>query len=168
MRLRRWTLRIKGRARNLDPLLQLEATGCRGNPAPTEGESSSPPERRYMTPDDFKAWRKSMDWSQGEAADALGISRGSVENYERGSRREDGRPVEIPGSVTAIVHLYDELAKEQRQLDFLESLGGTGIISQTIERPEWHDTTLADAQRQKERVEFLNELLETLTGKKPT
>jgi DNA-binding XRE family transcriptional regulator len=52
-----------------------------------------------MTPDDFKAWRKLMDFSQSEAAEAIGVSRGSVENYERGSRREDGRAVEIPLTV---------------------------------------------------------------------
>jgi transcriptional regulator with XRE-family HTH domain len=52
-----------------------------------------------MTPEDFKAWRKAMGWTQTEAAIELGISRGSVELYERGSRREDGRPVEIPRTV---------------------------------------------------------------------
>ncbi|MBB2964668.1 helix-turn-helix domain-containing protein [Methylobacterium sp. R2-1] len=49
-----------------------------------------------MTPDDFKAWRLALGFSQQEAADRLGVSRGSVENYERGHRREDHRPVEIP------------------------------------------------------------------------
>ncbi|ESX13514.1 MULTISPECIES: helix-turn-helix transcriptional regulator [unclassified Mesorhizobium] len=120
-----------------------------------------------MTPEEFKAWRQSSGFSQTEAAEALGVSRGSIENYERGTRREDGRPVLIPGSVLAVVHVYQEIEKEQRQLDFLESLGGKGILSQTIERPEWHDTTLEDVQRQKERVEFLAGLLETLTNKKP-
>lgn len=52
-----------------------------------------------MTPDDFKAWRLALGFSQQEAADRLGISRGSVENYERGHRREDRRPVEIPLTV---------------------------------------------------------------------
>jgi len=37
--------------------------------------------------------------SQREAAEALGISMSSVQLYERGSRREDGRPVEIPKTV---------------------------------------------------------------------
>lgn len=49
-----------------------------------------------MTPNDFKAWRLARGFSQQEAAERLGISRGSVENYERGHRREDHRPVEIP------------------------------------------------------------------------
>jgi transcriptional regulator with XRE-family HTH domain len=52
-----------------------------------------------MTPEDFKAWRKSLNLTQTEAAEALGISRGSVELYELGKRRDDGRPVEIPKSI---------------------------------------------------------------------
>lgn len=52
-----------------------------------------------MKPEDFKVWRKSHGWTQTEAAEALGISRGSVELYERGARREDNRPVEIPRTV---------------------------------------------------------------------
>jgi len=52
-----------------------------------------------MTPDQFKAWRKHMNLSQQEAADALGLSKGSVDLYERGRRREDERPVVIPKTV---------------------------------------------------------------------
>lgn len=52
-----------------------------------------------MTPAQFKAWRKSRGLSQQAAADALGISKSSVELYERGTRREDGRPVVIPKTV---------------------------------------------------------------------
>jgi transcriptional regulator with XRE-family HTH domain len=52
-----------------------------------------------MTSDEFRQWRDQMNLSQQGAADALGISKGSVELYERGSRREDGRPVEIPKAV---------------------------------------------------------------------
>lgn len=52
-----------------------------------------------MTPDEFKGWRKALGLSQEEAAERLGLSRSSVLNYERGSRREDGRIVEIPLTV---------------------------------------------------------------------
>lgn len=52
-----------------------------------------------MTPEDFKSWRLALNWSQQTAADQLGISKGSVELYERGSRRDDGRPVEIPKTI---------------------------------------------------------------------
>src|SRR3546814_20604469 len=51
------------------------------------------------TPQQMKYWRRTMGWSQVEAAKELGISASSIENYERGSRREDNRPVEIPKPV---------------------------------------------------------------------
>lgn len=63
-----------------------------------------------MTPDDFKAWRATMGLSQQAAADALGISKGSVELYEAGKRRDDGRPVIIPRTVAlACAALYHKL-----------------------------------------------------------
>jgi len=40
-----------------------------------------------------------MAMSQQQAADALGISKSSVINYENGARREDERPVTIPRTV---------------------------------------------------------------------
>ena len=61
-----------------------------------------------MTPDDFKAWRAAMGFNQIEAAKALGLSKSSIELYEKGRRRDDGRPVEIPLTValscTALFH----------------------------------------------------------------
>lgn len=52
-----------------------------------------------MTNEEFKQWRERSQLSQQEAADALGISKGSVVNYENGSRREDDRPVAIPKTI---------------------------------------------------------------------
>ncbi len=52
-----------------------------------------------MTNAQFKAWRKHMGFTIIEAAQALGVSTGSIELYERGSRREDNRPVLIPKPV---------------------------------------------------------------------
>jgi transcriptional regulator with XRE-family HTH domain len=52
-----------------------------------------------MTPEDFKAWRKGLKFTQAEAAEALGVSKSSVELYEAGKRRDDGRAVEIPKTV---------------------------------------------------------------------
>jgi transcriptional regulator with XRE-family HTH domain len=49
-----------------------------------------------MTSEQFKQWRDRTQMSQQEAADALGISKASVINYESGTRREDDRPVVIP------------------------------------------------------------------------
>jgi transcriptional regulator with XRE-family HTH domain len=43
---------------------------------------------------EFKRWRKSLDLSQNEAADALGLKRRVVQYYEKGKR--DGDPVKIP------------------------------------------------------------------------
>ena len=46
---------------------------------------------------DFKRWRKSLEMSQKEAADALGLKRRVVQYYEKGER--DGDPVKIPRTV---------------------------------------------------------------------
>jgi len=52
-----------------------------------------------MTPEQFKSWRDEMGFTQAEAAEALGVSKGTVRNYEIGARREDGRAVVIPKTV---------------------------------------------------------------------
>ena len=49
-----------------------------------------------MTPEQFKTWRKGLKLTQQAAADALGISKSSVELYEAGRRCDDGRAVGIP------------------------------------------------------------------------
>ena len=46
---------------------------------------------------DFKRWRKTMDYSQKEAAEVLGLKRRVVQYYEKGER--DGEAVKIPRSV---------------------------------------------------------------------
>ncbi|MDX6806332.1 helix-turn-helix transcriptional regulator [Terrihabitans rhizophilus] len=51
-----------------------------------------------MAPEQFKAWRAHMKLSQAKAADALGISKGSIEHYEAGKTR-DGRPAPVPKTV---------------------------------------------------------------------
>lgn len=50
-----------------------------------------------MEPNDFKKWRKSLKFSQKEAAHALGLKRRMIQYYEKGER--DGDKVEIPRSV---------------------------------------------------------------------
>ncbi len=52
-----------------------------------------------MTPATFRSWRKSLGLTQQGAAEAIGVSKGSVLLYEAGKRRDDGRPVEIPRTV---------------------------------------------------------------------
>jgi len=53
-----------------------------------------------MTPQEFKAWREAMGFTQQAAADAIGVSIQSVRLYEKGVRPgADPRPVEIPKTV---------------------------------------------------------------------
>jgi uncharacterized protein (TIGR02391 family) len=49
-----------------------------------------------MSPQEFKSWRSRLSLTQHEAAELLGISAGTIELYERGTRRDDGRPVTVP------------------------------------------------------------------------
>jgi len=50
-----------------------------------------------MDKGDFKRWRKSLNLSQKDAAQKLGLKRRVVQYYEKGER--DGNKVEIPLSV---------------------------------------------------------------------
>jgi transcriptional regulator with XRE-family HTH domain len=47
---------------------------------------------------EFKRWRKSLNFNQKEAADALGLKRRVVQYYEKGER-SGGKPVKIPRTV---------------------------------------------------------------------
>lgn len=50
-----------------------------------------------MTPADFKAWRKAMGYTQAEAAEALGLGKSAIEQYDTGKRRSTGEGIaEIP------------------------------------------------------------------------
>jgi len=101
-----------------------------------------------MTPDEFKAWRKGTGLSQQEVADFLGVSRGSIENYERGHRREDNRPVEIPASISRLVTMTAYLAKEMEitrdrielfrsgKLGYVDIPTGKDITPEAIEADE--------------------------------
>jgi transcriptional regulator with XRE-family HTH domain len=73
---------------------------------------------------DFKRWRKSLDMSQRDAADALGLKRRVVQYYEKGER--DGEAVKIPRSVrlacyaitTGVTDYHGpEKEKEKKQKD---------------------------------------------------
>jgi len=52
-----------------------------------------------MTKEQFKAWRKKMGFTQQQAADALGLYRLTIINYERGTRPENNLEVKIPRSI---------------------------------------------------------------------
>ncbi|MER9691976.1 helix-turn-helix domain-containing protein [Mesorhizobium sp. M0179] len=104
-----------------------------------------------MTPEEFKALRTTMGLSQSQAAEALGVSRGSVENYERGKRREDERAVEIPKTVelAAIVRL---LGLNQKDVRFLV---------------EMHTTRGLPTQAEAERVREIERKISIALMKKP-
>jgi transcriptional regulator with XRE-family HTH domain len=69
---------------------------------------------------DFKRWRKALDMSQKDAADALGLKRRVVQYYEKGER-SGGKPVKIPRTVrlacyaiTIGIEDYDGPDKEKK------------------------------------------------------
>lgn len=58
-----------------------------------------------MTAEDFRRWRTDMGFTQQAAADALDLGKSTIELYERGSRRDNDRPVEIPRTVALACEL---------------------------------------------------------------
>ena len=50
-----------------------------------------------MSPEKFRAWRRTLGWKQKDAADALGLKKRMIQYYEKGKR--DGKKVTIPKSV---------------------------------------------------------------------
>ena len=54
-----------------------------------------------MSPEQFKAWRKHMGFSQQEAAEALGASRRALQNYEK-SEEAMPRTIELACAALAL------------------------------------------------------------------
>jgi len=52
-----------------------------------------------MTKDEFLRWRFRLGLTQREAADRLGLTRGTIIDYESGIRRSNGKLVTIPSVV---------------------------------------------------------------------
>lgn len=48
-----------------------------------------------MTPADLAAWQAQMGFSQRQAAEALGVTLPTYQEWRRGARFRDGAPVEI-------------------------------------------------------------------------
>jgi hypothetical protein len=78
--------------------------------------------------------------SQQAAANVLGLSKSSIELYERGSRRDDGRAGEIPVTVQLSCKYLAQQARLQQQLEALESgrmtmreAQGNGLVDVTKE-----------------------------------
>jgi len=49
-----------------------------------------------MTSEQFKYWRKKMGLTQAGAAKVLGLSKPTIENYDKGIRRGSGDVFQIP------------------------------------------------------------------------
>lgn len=59
-----------------------------------------------MTAEQFKAWMEQMNYTDDQAAQALGVAPTTVRNYKRGWRDGGDRAVEIPTAVAlACEHL---------------------------------------------------------------
>lgn len=96
-----------------------------------------------MTPDDFKAWRSVMGFNQIQAAEALGLSKSSIELYEKGTRRDDGRPVEIPLTValacSALYHKNKPWGASEESREALASPALTKMKSKEAVKSGLHE-----------------------------
>jgi transcriptional regulator with XRE-family HTH domain len=91
-----------------------------------------------MGPTEFRSWRERLELSQQAAADVLGMSKSSIELYERGSRRDDGRSVLIPTTVALACGFLEQRARLQRQIKMFD----TGKLwMREARRGEMVDTT---------------------------
>ena len=83
-----------------------------------------------MTSAEFKVWRERLGLSPQSAAEILDLSKGTIELCERGERRDDNRPVEIPTTVELSCKYLAQQARLRRQLEALE----TGKMTTRTER----------------------------------
>ncbi|ADM09695.1 hypothetical protein PB2503_08199 [Parvularcula bermudensis HTCC2503] len=65
-----------------------------------------------MEPGDFRKWRKALNFSQKDAAEALGLKRRMIQYYEKGER--DGEPVQIPLTVALACYALSVGVKNYR------------------------------------------------------
>ena len=63
------------------------------------------------TPEEFIKWRKNQGWSRAFAAMKLGLSKFSIDNYERGERTDTDAPVKIPRVVALAAAAISENIK---------------------------------------------------------
>src|ERR1700686_1794631 len=104
-----------------------------------------------MTSAEFRSWRERLGLSQQAAADVLGISKGSIELYERGSRRDDNRPVDIPTTAALSCRYLAQQARLRPQLEMMESGKmttredkGSGMVDSTQESAQQLRAWLSD------------------------
>lgn len=69
-----------------------------------------------MTPQQFKAWRQKLEYTQSKAAEKLGVTRQQISNYERGHKDKGQTSVVIPRYIElacmALAHGLDEDAAQ--------------------------------------------------------
>jgi transcriptional regulator with XRE-family HTH domain len=98
-------------------------------------------ERPKIHGSDFKRWRKSLNLSQKEAAEALGLKRRVVQYYEKGER--DGKSIDIPKTVRLACY-----ALAQGTIDYSGPQEGSGRKA----KRKGKDRPLAQPKRQKAKV----------------
>ena len=100
-----------------------------------------------MTPDAFKAWRKSLGLKQKDAADKLGLKKRVIQYYEKGAR--DGKEIEIPKTVELAcfalsmgVETYDgrQLPLRRERVAFVQAV-------EDLVEPGAHQVRLRQAHR---------------------
>ena len=106
-----------------------------------------------MEPNEFGAWRRKLGLTQQEVAERLGVSRGTVIDYERGRWRSGGE-AKIPKAV--------ELACQALEWGATAYGGGVDLLHRGAERPyaQWvfQETQCSDAElERKARELFPNE-----------
>lgn len=93
-----------------------------------------------MNSHEFKVWREAMGFTQDAAAEALGISKASVVNYESGKRREDNRAVEIPRSISlACSAIYHKLEPWENDPAAKEAVKSTKSEKQKVLRKDFQE-----------------------------
>jgi DNA-binding XRE family transcriptional regulator len=102
--------------------------------------SFTAPVETSVTGGEFRRWRKAWKLTQAQAADALGITRETVGNWEKGVRREDGRPAPIPYSVElaceALTQRFArELGIQALGLDPHKTLSAGNLVEPTLKEP---------------------------------
>ncbi|WP_455965300.1 helix-turn-helix domain-containing protein [Methylorubrum aminovorans] len=67
-----------------------------------------------MKADEFRAWRKELGLTQKEVASELGLSTLTVQQYERGFRHDNNRPVTIPKKIADACGLVTTKIRKKR------------------------------------------------------
>lgn len=78
---------------------------------------------------EFKSWRARMGFTQEQAAERLGLSLGTIVNYEKGVRRDDRSEVAIPLSVMLTCRNMERKQMARVLIEEKLPTNGTGRIT---------------------------------------